>query len=153
MSTDIKHARQLLDHLAQDQVAAVVHVMEVMLDPVSRALANAPPEDEEISAEEEQSVAEAREWLKHNKPIPHEDVLAELGLTMADFERMGQAPLPPASQGLARFLTTQEGDVKRSRDIEPPELRLRRSDYRVRFHDHGDSTQVLGVKHRKDAYR
>jgi hypothetical protein len=84
MSTDIKHARQLLDHLAPDQVAAVVHVMEVMLDPVSRALANAPPEDEEISAEEEQSVAEAREWLKHNPGIPFEQVVAELGLTMEE---------------------------------------------------------------------
>ena len=101
MSSDIQHARQLLDYLAPDQVAAVVHVMEVMLDPVSRALANAPPEDEEISAEEEKSVAEAREWLKHNKPIPHEEVLAEFGLTMADFERMGQTPLPKAPNGSA----------------------------------------------------
>ena len=100
MDTDIRHARQLLDYLAPDQVAAVVHLMEVMLDPVSRALANAPAEDEEISAEEEQAVAEAREWLKHNKPIPHEEVLADFGLTMADFERMGQTPLP-ASDGPA----------------------------------------------------
>ncbi|MGD1069255.1 MAG: hypothetical protein ABSB15_03870 [Bryobacteraceae bacterium] len=99
--TDIKHARQLLDHLAPDQVAAVVHVMEVMLDPVSRALGNAPLEDEEISAEEEQSIAEAREWLKRNNPIPHEEVLAEFGLTMADFERMGRTPLPNAPNGSA----------------------------------------------------
>jgi len=74
----------MLDHLAPDQVAAVVHLMEVMLDPVSRALASAPPEDEEISAEEEQAVAEAREWLKHNKAIPFEDVVAELGFTMEE---------------------------------------------------------------------
>ena len=44
--------------------------------------------------EEERAVAEAREWRKHNKPIPHEEVLAELGLSMGDFERMGQTPLP-----------------------------------------------------------
>jgi hypothetical protein len=95
MNADREHAQQLLNHLAPDQVAAVVHLMEVMLDPVSRALANAPLEDEEISEEEERAVAEAREWRKHNKPIPHEEVLAELGLTTADFERMGQTP-PPA---------------------------------------------------------
>lgn len=95
MSSDKQHAQQLLNHLAPDQVAAVIHLMEVMLDPVSRKLANAPIEDEEISEDEEQAVAEAREWLKHNKPIPHEEVLAELGLSMADFERMGQTPLPP----------------------------------------------------------
>ena len=73
--------------------------MEVMLDPVSRALVNTPIEDEEISVEEEQEVAEAREWLKHNKGIPHEEVLADFGLTMADFERMGQTPLPGESNG------------------------------------------------------
>ncbi|MDQ1468952.1 MAG: hypothetical protein QOJ99_432 [Bryobacterales bacterium] len=66
-----------------------------MLDPISRALASAPLEDEEISAEEEQAVAEAREWREHNGPVPHDEVLAELGLSMADFERMGRTPLPP----------------------------------------------------------
>jgi len=96
MNADREHAQQLLNHLAPEQVAAVVHLMEVMLHPGSRALANAPLEDEKISEEEERAVAEAREWRKHNKPIPHEEVLAELGLTMADFERMGQTPLPPA---------------------------------------------------------
>lgn len=99
MNDDLQHARQLLSHLAPDQVAAVVHLMEVMLDPVSRALANAPLEDEEIGEEEERAVAESREWLKHNKPIPHEEVLAEFGLTMADFERMGQTPLPKEPGG------------------------------------------------------
>jgi hypothetical protein len=91
---NLEHAQQLLSQLAPAQVAAVVRLMEVMLDPVSRAVANAPLEDEEISEDEERAVAEAREWRKHNKPIPHEEVLAELGLSMADFERMGQTPLP-----------------------------------------------------------
>jgi hypothetical protein len=91
---NLEHARQLLSHLAPAQVAAVVYLMEVMLDPVSRALASAPLEDEEISDNEERAVAEAREWRKHNKPIPHEEVLAEFGLSMADFDRMGQTPLP-----------------------------------------------------------
>jgi len=45
MSADIRHARQLLDQLAPEQVAAVVHLMEVMLNPVSRALAIAPVDD------------------------------------------------------------------------------------------------------------
>jgi hypothetical protein len=94
MTTDREHAQQLLNHLAPDQVAAVVHVMEVMLDSMSRKLANAPVEDEEIGEEEERAAARAREWLKHNKPIPHEEVLAEFGLTMADFERMGKTPMP-----------------------------------------------------------
>ncbi len=94
MDTDREHAQQLLNLLAPDQIAAVVHVMEVMLDPLARKLANAPPEDEEITGEEQRAAAEAREWLKHNLPISHEEVLAELGLTMADWERMGKTPLP-----------------------------------------------------------
>jgi len=84
MNSDLQHAQQLLSHLAPAQVAAVVHLMEVMLDPVSRALAIAPPEDEEISEEEEKAVAEAREWLKHNPGIPFEQVVAELGFTMEE---------------------------------------------------------------------
>jgi len=54
---------------------------------------------------------------------------------------------------LARYLATGEGDVKRLQDIEPPEFRLRAGDYRIRFHELGDSILVLAVKHRRDAYR
>lgn len=53
-----------------------------MLDPVSHALANAPFDDEPITADEECAIAEAREWLKHNPGIPFEQVVAELGFTM-----------------------------------------------------------------------
>lgn len=55
--------------------------------------------------------------------------------------------------GLARFIQTEEGDVSRLQDIEPPEFRLRVGAYRIRFHDHGDSIQILTVKHRSEAYR
>ena len=92
-------AHAYLDRLPPEQLSAVRGLLETMLDPVSRAIANAPIEDEEISAEEEHAVAEAREWLKYNKPIPHEEVLAEFGLTMEDFERMGRTPLPPEPNG------------------------------------------------------
>lgn len=102
MNADRQHAQQLLNHLAPDQVAAVVHVMEAMLDPLSRKLANAPIDDEEIGAAEEQAVAEAREWLNHNKPIPNEDVLADFGLSAADFERMGKTPRPGEPSGSSR---------------------------------------------------
>ena len=55
--------------------------------------------------------------------------------------------------GLARFVQTEEGDVKRLQDIEPPEFRLRVGAYRIRFRDHGDSIEILAVKHRSEAYR
>jgi hypothetical protein len=49
---------------------------------------------------ERKAVAEADEWLKHNQPIPHEDVLAEFGLTMADWEKLGKGPLPLENSAL-----------------------------------------------------
>jgi mRNA-degrading endonuclease RelE of RelBE toxin-antitoxin system len=52
---------------------------------------------------------------------------------------------------VARYLATGEGNVKRLQDIEPPGLRLRVGDYRLRFHDLGDSILVLAVKHRREA--
>lgn len=51
------------------------------------------------------------------------------------------------------YLTSGVGDVKKLR---PPrtELRLRVGDYRVFFLLHGPiSIEILGVKHRSDAYR
>ena len=54
---------------------------------------------------------------------------------------------------LARYLEVAEGDVKRLQGIEPPEFRLRVGDYRVRFHEHGDTIRITAVKHRREAYR
>jgi hypothetical protein len=83
---DKEHAYELIDRLPPTQLSAVVGLLEAMLDPVSRAIANAPCDDEPVTAEEEKSLAEAREWLKHNKAIPHEQVLAELGITQEEIE-------------------------------------------------------------------
>ena len=82
-----QQAHDLIERLAPGQISAVVHLLEVMADPVARAIANAPFDDEPVTAEEEKSLAEAREWLKHNKPIPHEQVLAELGITQEDINK------------------------------------------------------------------
>lgn len=84
MSNPREHAHELIERLATSQVAAVVGLLEAMLDPVSRAIANAPVDDEPETEEERQAVAEATEWLKHNKPIPFEEVLADFGLTLED---------------------------------------------------------------------
>lgn len=73
MNVDAQQARQqahaLLDFLPEDKLSAVRELLAVMMDPVQRALAMAPLDDEEISEEEEGAVAEARVWLKHNEPI------------------------------------------------------------------------------------
>ena len=81
-----QHAHQLLDQLGPGQLAAVVHLLETLVYPDEDA--------DTLSAAERKAIAEADEWLKHNEPIPHEEVLAEFGLTMADWEKMGKEPLP-----------------------------------------------------------
>ena len=80
MAADKQHAHELIDRLAPSQVSAVVGMLEAMLDPVARAVANAPLDDEELTAADEKALAEAREWSKHNKGIPHDQVLSELGI-------------------------------------------------------------------------
>jgi mRNA interferase RelE/StbE len=71
----------------------------------------------------------------------------------ADLRAIDQPTAMRILHTLARYLASGEGDVKRLQDIEPPELRLRVGDYRVRFYDYGDSILVLSVKHRREAYR
>ena len=88
MAADLQQERRqahaYLDHLPDAQVSAVRGLLEAMLDPVARAVANAPIDDEPVTEEEERAVAEAREWLKRNPGIPFEQVVAELGFTMEE---------------------------------------------------------------------
>lgn len=85
MSTDRHHAHALLDRVPADQMTAAVRFLEfLIIDPVERALALAPIEDEEISEEEEQAVARSKEWFKQNDGIPFEQVVADLGFTMEE---------------------------------------------------------------------
>ncbi len=94
-----QQAHTYLDHLPDTQLSAVRVLLEVMLGPFSVALANAPIDDEPTTEEEERELEEARQWLKHNPGIPMEVILADYGLTMADFERMGQTPLASEING------------------------------------------------------
>ncbi|HXX02450.1 MAG TPA: hypothetical protein VEJ00_14635 [Candidatus Acidoferrales bacterium] len=87
MAADKQHAHELIERLAPSQVSAVVDMLEAMLDPVARAMAGAPVDDEELTAADEKALDEASEWLKHNPGIPHEQVLAELGLTAKEIKR------------------------------------------------------------------
>lgn len=84
MTLERKEVHSLIDRLAPSQLAAVHSLLEAMLDPVSRAISNAPEDDEPEAEQERRAVADATEWLKHNKPIAFKDVLADQGLTLED---------------------------------------------------------------------
>ena len=87
-----QQAHALLDMLPAEKLNAVRSLLEVMVDPVSRALANAPVDDEPTTEDEERAVAEAREWLKNNPGIPFEQVVTELGLTMEEVQNYRDPP-------------------------------------------------------------
>jgi hypothetical protein len=94
-----QQAHVYLDLLPPEHLSAVRNLLETMLDPFSRTLANAPIEDEEISEEEERAVARSIEWFKYNEGIPFEEVLAEFGLTLDHLERMDHEALPGEIEG------------------------------------------------------
>jgi hypothetical protein len=71
-----QQAHQLLDQLDAGQLAAVVHLLQVMTGPLSRALASAPVEE----VTPETAAALARASLARGEAIPHEDILREFGL-------------------------------------------------------------------------
>jgi hypothetical protein len=82
--SDKQHAVELLERLGPSQLAAVVRLLETMISPEE--------DGDTLSPAEAKAIAEADEWSKHNEPIPHEQVLAEFGLSMADWEKMSREP-------------------------------------------------------------
>ncbi len=88
-SNSKQQAHELIERMSTAQVSAVVGLLATMLDPVDRAIANAPIEDEPISEEETRAVAASKAWLAEHpgEGIPHEDLLREFGLNPEDFHR------------------------------------------------------------------
>jgi hypothetical protein len=88
MAADKQHAHELIEQLAPSQVPAAIGMLERLLDPVARAIANAPIDDESESEDERKAVAKSKAWFKQRggQGIPHEEVLAEFGLTSDDLK-------------------------------------------------------------------
>jgi hypothetical protein len=77
-----EHAHELIDRMPDLQIAALVGLLETIVDPVAAALRNAPMDDELETESEMVEVTEAREWIKSNggKGVPHEEAMRRLGL-------------------------------------------------------------------------
>ena len=73
--------------LAPGKLAPVVQLLEVMIHDEDLI-----DDGDTLRPAEAKAIAEADEWSKHNDPIPHEQVLAEFGLSMADWEKMSREP-------------------------------------------------------------
>jgi len=76
-----QQAHALLDMLSAEKLSAVRDLLEVMVEPLSRSLALAPVEDEEITPETAAALDRARASLSRGEGIPHEDILREFGLS------------------------------------------------------------------------
>jgi len=94
-----QQAHELIDAMAPGQVSAVVGLLKIMLDPFTRTLANAPFDDEPVSAEEAREIATARASLARGEGVSNDEVLTEFGLNAEDFARMGRTPLEPLAPG------------------------------------------------------
>jgi hypothetical protein len=67
-------AHELLGQLGPGQLAAVVHLLEVMLD----------DEDDQVTDEDRQAIADSREYFRRNPEggLSFEQVAVECGFTM-----------------------------------------------------------------------
>jgi len=79
---DRQHAHHMLDQLGPGQYEAVVRLLEVLVDPETTSIRDAPVDDEPESEEEARAVAVSKEWFRRNEGIPFEEVVADLGFTM-----------------------------------------------------------------------
>lgn len=87
-------AHAFLDRLPAEQLSAVCGLLGSMLSPLDRKLALAPIDDEPLTPEEAAAIEAGVDSLEQNGGVPLEDVLADFGLTMDDFRKMAETPLP-----------------------------------------------------------
>lgn len=75
------------------------------------------------------------------------------GTALADLADLDKGIARRVKQSVERFAETGAGNIKRLKDIDPPEFRLRVGDYRVRFRQDNDTMRILRVRNRREAYR
>jgi hypothetical protein len=83
MATDLAHERErahaLLDMLPGEKLTAVRGLLEVLVEPLSRALASVPVEEEEVTPETAAAIDRGRASLARGEGIPYEEIRREFG--------------------------------------------------------------------------
>lgn len=82
MQSDImrQQAHALLDVLSAEKLTAVRSLLEVMAEPLSRSLALAPFEEEQITDETAAALDTARASPDRGERISHDEIMREFGL-------------------------------------------------------------------------
>jgi hypothetical protein len=70
-----QEAHALLDVLSAEKLTAVRSLLEVMAEPLSRSLALAPVEEEEITAATAAALDSARASLNRGEGVSHDEIL------------------------------------------------------------------------------
>ena len=70
-------AHQLVDSLPEAQLSGLVQFLETIVSPLSKVLASAPTEEEEITPETAAALQRARASLARGEVIPHEEIRRE----------------------------------------------------------------------------
>jgi hypothetical protein len=80
LQSEREQAHFLIDALPDEKIAAVRGLLEVMVEPLSRSLATAPVEDEDLTPETAAALDRARASLARGEGVSHKEVLREFGL-------------------------------------------------------------------------
>jgi hypothetical protein len=85
MEPNLTQARQqahaLLDMLPDEKLNVVRNLLEVIVEPLSRSLALASVEEEEITPETAAALDRARASLNRGEGAPHDEIRREFGLS------------------------------------------------------------------------
>ncbi len=92
------HVHDLVDMVPAARLGAVRELLEQMIDPVC-SLADAPFDDEPVTLEDLAAMEASVASLNRNGGVSMEEVLADFGLSMEDFQKMGEVPIPETSRG------------------------------------------------------
>jgi hypothetical protein len=80
MADSKEHAHELIEQLAPSQLNAVVGLLEVMVDPLMRHIAEASVEDEEILPQVAAELDSAHASIAMGEGASHEEILRKFGV-------------------------------------------------------------------------
>jgi hypothetical protein len=89
LNQEREQAHALLDLLPPAKLGAVRSLLEVMVD---------EDDDGELTEEDRAAIQAGLDSLDKNGGIPMEEILADFGLSVADFEKMAAVPDPVAKR-------------------------------------------------------
>ena len=76
-----RQAHALLDLLPAEKLNAVRSLLEVMVEPLASALAQAPIEEEQVTPETAAALEKSRASLARGEGLPHDEIRREFGLS------------------------------------------------------------------------